>query len=112
MALTLNEPISGIFTFSIPTDRGYPFFGTFVKETGLVIDPVQLVPEVVASGVKTIVLTNRNHFRAAAELKAATGARVLVRPDDAAFVSAKGVGVDGPLVHGDGVGPFRIVDAS
>jgi glyoxylase-like metal-dependent hydrolase (beta-lactamase superfamily II) len=62
--------------------------------------------------VATVALTNRNHFRAAAAVKQATGARVLVHAADAEFVRGKGVTVDGELVHGATVGPFVIVDAS
>ena len=62
--------------------------------------------------VARIVLTNRNHFRAAERLRAATGARVAVHPADAEFVRAKGVRVDDDLAVGERVGPFTIVDAS
>jgi glyoxylase-like metal-dependent hydrolase (beta-lactamase superfamily II) len=111
----MKDVAPDIRTWPLWAERvGYFFYGTMVAaEGGLIIDPVDPTPDVLAAlNAKTIVLTNRNHFRAAALVKEKTGARVLVHPDDTAFVVAKGVTVDGPLAVGDQVGPFTIVDAS
>jgi glyoxylase-like metal-dependent hydrolase (beta-lactamase superfamily II) len=111
--------LEGLFTWDWFSERfGYDFHGTWVADPGgnLAIDPVEPTDEVlaglVARGVARIVLTNRNHFRAAARLRAATGARVAVHPADADFVRGKGVTVDDDLAHGQRVGPFTVVDAS
>jgi glyoxylase-like metal-dependent hydrolase (beta-lactamase superfamily II) len=109
--------LEGLFTWDWFSARhGYDFHGTWVADGKLAIDPVEPTAEVlaglVARGVERIVLTNRNHFRAAAALVAATGARVAVHPADADFVRAKGVPVDDGLAHGDQVGPFTVVDAA
>lgn len=113
----MKDIVSGIRSWPQWSERvGIFFYGTIVPEAGLIIDPVEPTDDVMgalsAAGATTILLTNRNHFRAAARVKAQTGARVLVHPDDAAFVVEKGVAVDGPLAHGQKVGPFTLIDAS
>jgi glyoxylase-like metal-dependent hydrolase (beta-lactamase superfamily II) len=113
------EIVPGVFTWPWYSERfRYHFHGTFVPHASgnVVVDPVAAPPDVldelVRSGVASIALTNRNHFRAAAQVRAATGAQVLVHPADAAFVRGKDVTVDGDLVAGGTVGPFVVVDAS
>jgi glyoxylase-like metal-dependent hydrolase (beta-lactamase superfamily II) len=112
----MREIVAGIFTFGIFAERfGYDFNGYYVADGKLCIDPVEpddaVLAELVRRGVTTIVLTNRNHYRAAAKVKSATGARVAVHPADAAFVRDKGVAVDDDLTIGERVGPFTIVAA-
>jgi glyoxylase-like metal-dependent hydrolase (beta-lactamase superfamily II) len=110
----MYEIVSDVWSWDWFSDRfGYDFHGFYT--VGLAIDPVELPADVLADlvrrGVDRIVLTNRNHYRDAARLKAATGARVAVHPSDAAFVREKGVEVDDALEVGGRVGPFTIVDA-
>jgi glyoxylase-like metal-dependent hydrolase (beta-lactamase superfamily II) len=121
----MREIVPGIATWSWFSERhGYDFNGYFVRrppggsddrDGNLVIDPVEpsddVLRELVAAGVARIVLTNRNHYRAAARVAEATGARVAVHPADAAFVREKGVRVDDELAGGDRVGPFVVVPA-
>jgi glyoxylase-like metal-dependent hydrolase (beta-lactamase superfamily II) len=114
----MRELVAGIFTWDWYSERfHYDFHGFFVPlaEGNLVVDPVEMpapvAEELGRRGVSRIVLTNRNHFRDAARLKAATGARVAVHPADAAFVREKGVAVDDALEIGARVGPFTVVDA-
>jgi len=98
--------------------HGYDFHGTWVHDAGgnLAVDPVEPTDEMlgrlVEYRVARIVITNRNHFRAAEKLRAATGARVAVHSADADFVRARGVQVDDDLVPGQRVGPFTVVDAA
>jgi glyoxylase-like metal-dependent hydrolase (beta-lactamase superfamily II) len=115
----MREIIPGVLTWPWYSERfGYDFNGHLVRRSdgNLAIDPVEpdaaTLAELVREGVARIVLTNRNHFRAAAQLAAATGARVAVHPADAAFVRDKGVRVDDELVPGQQVGPFVIVAAA
>jgi glyoxylase-like metal-dependent hydrolase (beta-lactamase superfamily II) len=113
----MHEIVDGIETWAWFSERhGYDFNGHYLRAARLAIDPVELTAEdlqgLITAGVDTIALTNRNHFRDAARLAAATGARVLVHPADAAFVTGKGVRVDGGLLPGERVGPFEILDAS
>jgi glyoxylase-like metal-dependent hydrolase (beta-lactamase superfamily II) len=109
--------LEGLFTWDWFSARhGYDFHGTWVADGKLAIDPVEPTADVLAGlverGVARIILTNRNHFRAAAALAAATGARVAVHPADADFVRQKGVPVDDALAVGQTVGPFTVVDAA
>jgi len=95
----------------------YDFNGHLVRHASgnLCIDPVEMSAEVLEELAREqpsrILLTNRNHFRAAERVRARTGARVAVHPADAAFVREKGVTVDDELAIGQHVGPFKIVAA-
>ncbi|MET0167560.1 MAG: hypothetical protein ABW318_21505 [Vicinamibacterales bacterium] len=99
--------------FSEP--HGYDFDSYLVRrpEGNRCIDPVQLTDacpaEVARMGAAKILLTNRNHSRAANLVRARTGARTLIHPDDAVHARNQGVEVDEPLNVGETVGPFTIV---
>lgn len=115
----MREIVPGILTWPSFSERfGYDFNGYLVlrPDGNLCVDPVEpsdaVLDELVAAGVQRIVLTNRNHFRAAARVAAATGARVAVHPADAAFVREKGVRVDEDLRHGQQLGPFLVLGAA
>jgi glyoxylase-like metal-dependent hydrolase (beta-lactamase superfamily II) len=106
----------GVFTwpwFSEP--HGYDFHGTLVlHEAGnLCIDPVECGEEVLdrlaKEGVARILLTNRNHTRAANRVRERTGASVAIHPADAAYAEKQGVRIDGELAVGGRVGPFTVV---
>ena len=115
----MREILPGILTWTWFSERhGYDFNGWLVRdESGNVcIDPVEMtdavLEELAREGAARIVITNRNHFRAAAKVAARTGARVAVHPADAGFVREKGVRVDDALAPGARVGPFTVLDAS
>lgn len=115
----MRELLPGVLTWSAFSARfGYDFNGWLVRHDGgnVCIDPVEpAVADLTAlaqAGVARIVLTNRNHFRAAARVRERTGARVAVHPADAAFVRDQGVPVDDALGDGDRVGPFTVVSAA
>ena len=87
----MNEIVPDIFTwawFSEP--HGYNFNGYLVRHPAgnLCIDPVPPgdagLAEIVQMGVTTILLTNRNHSRAANVVRERTGAPTLIHPNDAA----------------------------
>ena len=112
----MDEIVADVFTwawFSEP--HGYNFNGHLVRcaEGNLCIDPVQptdaCLADIVRMGVATILLTNRNHSRAANRVRAGTGARTLIHPDDAAHARSQGAEIDGPLNVGATVGPLTIV---
>jgi glyoxylase-like metal-dependent hydrolase (beta-lactamase superfamily II) len=114
----MRELLPGVLTWPWFSERnGYDFNGYLFRDAAgnLAVDPVQMPDEVLAQlareGVRDIVLTNRNHFRDAARLRAATGAQVWVHPADAEFVRGKGVQVDAALAHGARIGPFTVLDA-
>src|ERR1700676_172176 len=100
----MNEILSDIFTwtwFSEP--HGYNFNGYLVRhaEGNLCIDPVPPSDEVLARisaiGVAKILLTNRNHSRAANVVRGRTGASTLIHPDDAGHARSQGAEIDGAL---------------
>jgi glyoxylase-like metal-dependent hydrolase (beta-lactamase superfamily II) len=110
----MREIVGGILHWTwFSETHGYDFNGYYVRDGRIAVDPVQMddatLQALAGEGVATIVLTNRNHYRDAARLRARTGARVLVHPADADFVRDKGVVVDGPLADGDRVGPFEVI---
>lgn len=111
--------VSDIFTwpwFSEP--HGYNFNGHLVRDPGgnVCIDPVEPSEDALAAlvreGVAWIVLTNRNHSRAANRVRASTGARTLIHADDADHARSQETEVDDALEVGASIGPLEIVDAS
>src|ERR1041384_3573521 len=110
----MREILPGIFTWPWFSERhGYDFNGYLIRrEDGNVAgDPVEGGLQEMQD-VKRIVLTNRNHFRDAARIKAATGAHVMVHAGDADFVRKNGVEPDEPLVYGRRIAGFEVLDAS
>jgi glyoxylase-like metal-dependent hydrolase (beta-lactamase superfamily II) len=113
---TVKEIVSGIFTWSrFSEPHGYNFNGYLVVAAGgnLCIDPVEPGPDrldqIAAHGVARILLTNRNHGRAANEIRARTGARTAIHPDDADHAREQGGEIDDALHADDRVGPFTVV---
>jgi glyoxylase-like metal-dependent hydrolase (beta-lactamase superfamily II) len=112
----LNEIVPDIFTwawFSEP--HGYLFNGYLVRhsEGDLCVDPVppsdEALDEIARMGVASILLTNRNHSRAANVVRERTGAKTLIHPDDAAHARSQGAAIDGELSIGKKSGPLTIV---
>jgi glyoxylase-like metal-dependent hydrolase (beta-lactamase superfamily II) len=102
--------------FSAP--HGYNFNGHLVPHPSgnICIDPVDpgeaVLEELVRRGVSRIVLTNRNHVRAANRVRERTGARVLIHPADAPHARSQGAILDGELRPGEKIGPLSVIDAS
>src|SRR2546421_11218337 len=116
--MPLREILPGIFTWPWFSERhGYDFNGYLLRHPGgnVAIDPVEMpdavLDEIAAAGVARIVLTNRNHFRAAAKLKARTGARIAVHASDAEFVRKQGIEADDALAPGERIAGLEVVDA-
>jgi glyoxylase-like metal-dependent hydrolase (beta-lactamase superfamily II) len=112
----VNEVVPDIFAwawFSEP--HGYNFNGYMVRhgEENLCIDPVppsdEDLADIARMGVAIILLTNRNHSRAANVVRARTSARTLIHPDDAAHARSQGAEIDGELRVGETIGPLTIV---
>ncbi len=68
--------------------------------------PAAVFDELARIGVARIVLTNRNHTRASAEVRRRTGARVAIHPADAAYARSQGATIDDGLDAGEWIGPF------
>jgi glyoxylase-like metal-dependent hydrolase (beta-lactamase superfamily II) len=114
----MQEIVSGIHAwtwFSEP--HGYHFNGYLIRHPGgnLCVDPVQPgdedLEEIARIGVTHVLLTNRNHSRAANLVRSRTGATTLIHPDDAAHARGQGTDIDGELVVGGKVGPLSVVAA-
>ena len=112
----MNEIVPDILTwawFSEP--HGYNFNGYLVRHPAgnLCIDPVPPgdadLAEIVRMGVTSILLTNRNHSRAANVVRERTGAPTLIHPDDATHAKSQGAEIDGELGVGAQIGPLTIV---
>jgi glyoxylase-like metal-dependent hydrolase (beta-lactamase superfamily II) len=112
----MDEIVADVFTwawFSEP--HGYNFNGYLVRHPAgnLCIDPVPPgsadLAEIVRMGVTSILLTNRNHSRAANVVRTRTVAKTLIHPDDAAHARSQGAEIDGELSVGEKIGPLTIV---
>lgn len=114
----MHEILTGIYTwpwFSEP--HGYNFNGHFIKHAdgNVCIDPVEPsdadLSELARQGVARILITNRNHSRAANKIRARTGARTAIHPADAAHARSEGAELDDELKVGETAGPFMVVGA-
>ena len=115
----MRDIVSDILTwpwFSEP--HGYDFNGHLVRDPGgnVCIDPVEPTEDdlaaLVREGVAWIVLTNRNHSRAANRVRASTGARTVIHADDADHARSQETELDDALEVGATIGPLEVVDAS
>ena len=112
----MREILNGIFTwpwFSEP--HGYNFNGHFIRHAdgNLCVDPVgpsdDDLAELARQGVARILITNRNHSRAANKIRARTGARTAIHPADAPHARSQSAELDDELNIGDEVGPLVVV---
>jgi glyoxylase-like metal-dependent hydrolase (beta-lactamase superfamily II) len=108
--------MEGVWTWGrLSEPHGYDFNGTFVLHPSgnLVIDPVEPTPEVLErlerEGVSRIVLTNRNHVRAAGRVRERTGAHVAIHAADAEYARGQGAKIEEDLAPGQGLGPFELI---
>jgi len=101
--------------FSEP--HGYNFNGHFIRHANgnLCIDPVEPsdedLAELARQGVAHILITNRNHSRAANKIRARTGGRTAIHAADAPHARKEGAELDDELTPGNKVGPFVVVGA-
>src|SRR5882724_10803701 len=114
----MREILTDIFTwpwFSEP--HGYNFNGHFIRHAdgNLCVDPVEPseedLAELARQGVARILITNRNHSRAANKIRARTGARTAIHPADAPHARKEGAELDDELNPGDKAGPFVVIGA-
>ena len=112
----MREILPAVFTwpwFSQP--HGYNFNGWLVCHPGgnLCIDPVEptaeALTELTRQGVSRILLTNRNHVRAANQVRARTGARTAIHPAEAIYARGQKADLDDELRVGEKIGPFVVV---
>jgi glyoxylase-like metal-dependent hydrolase (beta-lactamase superfamily II) len=102
--------------FSEP--HGYNFNSLLIpdRDGNLCIDPVEpsveVLNELVRRGVSRILLTNRNHVRAANRVRERTGARSYIHSADAAYAKGQGAVIDGDLREGEKIGPLEVIGVS
>lgn len=114
----MKEILSGVHTwqrFSEP--HGYHFNGYLIRHAdgNLCIDPVapseEDLAEIARFGVARILLTNRNHSRAANQVRATTGAKTSIHPQDAPHARSQGAELDSSLASGERIGPLSVIAA-
>ncbi len=112
----MREILGDIFTWSrLSEPHGYDFNGHLIRHAdgNLCIDPVEpdeaAAEEIERLGVARILLTNRNHSRAANLVRRRTGARTAIHPEDAAHARGQGTELDDELRPGDKIGPFAVI---
>ena len=115
----MREILEGIHIWSrLAEPQGYNFNGFFVEhEAGnLVIDPVEPEEEDLEllgkKSVASILITNRNHSRAANRVRAATGAKTAIHHADAAHAQEQGCTIDEAVSVGNRFGPLVALRAA
>jgi glyoxylase-like metal-dependent hydrolase (beta-lactamase superfamily II) len=97
------------------TPHGYNFNGLLIAHPrgAICIDPVEPgaadLEEIIRARPTRVVLTNRNHVRAANLVRERTGARVAIHPADAAHARSQGAVIDDELKVGERVGPLAVI---
>ena len=114
----MRELLEDVFTWSrLSEPHGYDFNGYFLRhESGnIVVDPVEPEPDdlnrLAEEGVHEILLTNRNHSRAANAVREATGAQTLIHRSDADHAQRQGCTIDEAMSVGEFHGPLQILPA-
>jgi glyoxylase-like metal-dependent hydrolase (beta-lactamase superfamily II) len=114
--LSMRPLLPDVLTWSwFSEPHGYDFNGTlFLHAAGnLCVDPVTPSDEVLdrleREGVAHILVTNRNHTRAANRVAERTGAQVAIHPADAGHARDQGTHIDEALELGQRVGPFTVI---
>ena len=112
----MREFLPGFWTWSwFSAPHGYDFNGTLVlhSDGNLCIDPVEPTDEVLErlakEGVARVLLTNRNHARAANRVRERTGASVAIHAADAAYAEKQGTRADTHRQPAERVEPFLVV---
>jgi len=115
----MREILSNILTWSwFSEPHGYHFNGHLLRDPGgnVCIDPVEPTDQdldaLVREGVAWIVLTNRNHVRAANRVRASTGARTVIHAADADHARGQDAELDDVLEVGAAIGPLQVVGAA
>jgi glyoxylase-like metal-dependent hydrolase (beta-lactamase superfamily II) len=106
----------GIHTWSwFSTPHGYNFNGLLIAhpQGNICIDPVEAssadFEEIFRAHPTRVLLTNRNHVRAANRVREHSGARVAIHPADAPHARSQGAVIDDELRVGERVGPLVVV---
>ncbi len=114
----MREILGDIFIWSrLAEPQGYNFNGYFIHHPNgnLVIDPVEPDPDdletLAEQGAAHILITNRNHARAANRVREKTGALTAIHPSDADHARSQGCLVDEAFCVGEVIGPLMVLPA-
>jgi glyoxylase-like metal-dependent hydrolase (beta-lactamase superfamily II) len=112
----MQEIVPDVLVWSRFSERhGYDFNSHFVRhpDGNLCIDPVEpgdgILDELASIGATRVLLTNRNHSRAANLLRTRLGARTAIHPNDADHARGQGAEIDDALEVGARMGPLQVV---
>lgn len=115
----MREIVSGILTWSwFSEPHGYDFNGHLILDAhgNICVDPVEPtesdIDAIAGEGVARIVLTNRNHSRAANRVRTRTGAQTAIHGDDADHARSQNTEIDENIAVGDRIGPLEVVAAA
>ena len=115
----MREIVDDILTWSrFSEPHGYDFNGHLIRHPGgnICVDPVEPSEDdleaLVGEGVSRILLTNRNHSRAANRIRARTGARTAIHADDADHARSQDTDIDQELSVGGRIGPLEVIAAA
>ena len=104
----MREIVPDVLTWSRPSERhGYDFNGHLLRhpEGNLCIDPVEpgeaVLNQLAVIGATRVLLTNRNHTRAANLFRARLGARTAIHPKDTDYARGQGAEIDDALEVGE-----------
>lgn len=114
----MDEIVPDIWMWSWFSERHkYNFNGYLVRSpsANVCVDPVEtsneVLSEIASRPVAVVVLTNRNHVRAANKVRERTGAQVFIHPADAAYAVTQGAIIDDYLEIGQKLGPLHVLPA-
>ena len=115
----MREIVSGILTWSwFSEPHGYDFNGHLIRDPSgnICIDPVEPTGDdlgaIIREGVARILLTNRNHSRAANKVRAGTGAKTAIHADDADHARGQETEIDDEFKFADKIGPLEVIEAA
>ena len=115
----MREIVTDILTWSwFSEPHHYYFNGHLIRDPAgsICIDPVESAEDgleaIAIEGVARIVLTNRNHSRAANRVRDRTGARTAIHGSDAEHARNEGTELDDALEFGERIGPLEVIDAT
>ena len=115
----MREIVSDILTWSwFSEPHGYDFNGHLIRDPSgnICIDPVEPTGDdfdaIVREGVTRILLTNRNHSRAANRVRAGSGAKTAIHADDADHARGQETDIDEEFKIADKIGPLEVIKAA
>jgi glyoxylase-like metal-dependent hydrolase (beta-lactamase superfamily II) len=112
----MREIVPDVLRWSRPSERhGYDFNGHLLRhpEGNVCVDPVDpgeaVLDQLAVIGATRVLLTNRNHTRAANLFRARLGARTAIHPKDTDYARGQGAEIDNALEVGERIGPLQVV---